>query len=281
MSTLTSPLPAPRHANAQTSAGLLHYVEAGAGTPIVLIHGGHGGWVHWMANLDGLARRHRVLALDMPGFGQSYTPAERPDLDGYAEAASQFLDTLGLHRVAVAGFSFGTFVAAKLALKRPDAVDSVTLVNPPGIGERSAAALALSDRLSAIAREHGLAAGVTATLTELMLRDAGLIDAALVETIVQAVRQTRHKTRGLSRQSQMLPLLAQLTQKTQILIGAHDPYQGYKLAERIAAIQAANANIGVRVIEACAHWLQYERADAFNGALLDFASPISLRSSNP
>jgi 2-hydroxy-6-oxonona-2,4-dienedioate hydrolase len=266
MNTLTL---APRQATVDTPSGAIHYAEAGAGDPILLIHGGHGGWVHWSANFEGLARHRRVLALDMPGFGQSYTPPERPDLDGYAAATNEFIEALGLRRIAVAGFSFGTFIASKLALMRPDTITSVTLVNPPGIGERSAPALALPDHLSSIAREQGLPAGVTATLTQLMLHDPAHITPALIDRIVQAVRQTRHKTRGLSRQSKMLPLLQAIKQKTQILIGAQDPYQNYKLDERITAIHQANPNINIQVITACAHWLQYERPEAFNTALLN------------
>lgn len=130
--------PAVLHRQLPTADGEIHYVEAGAGEPVLLIHGGHGAWVHWMANIDALAQHRRVLALDLPGFGHSYDPGRRPDLSGYAAVVGSFIAALGLCNVALVGFSFGALVATTIASKQPDAVKSLVLINP-ALGARLAA----------------------------------------------------------------------------------------------------------------------------------------------
>lgn len=259
-----------KHNNVHTTAGLIHYVEMGVGDPVLLIHGGHGGWVHWIANIDGLARQRRVVALDLPGFGDSHTPSHRLDVSEYSAVVGSLIDALGLRNIALVGFSFGTFVAATLAAARPDAVSFLTLVNPPGIGERSAAAIAIPGRLSALAKEQGLKAGVAGTLKELMLHDSDQITAPLVDLIADCVARTRYETRSLSRKTQMIPLLENVTQRTMVLIGAEDPYQRHELGARRERINRALGAECVTIVDAAAHWLQYERAEFFNRAVLDF-----------
>jgi pimeloyl-ACP methyl ester carboxylesterase len=44
--------PPVEHHEVETASGSIHYVEAGSGVPLLLVHGGHGGWVHWLANIE-------------------------------------------------------------------------------------------------------------------------------------------------------------------------------------------------------------------------------------
>lgn len=266
------PTPAVRHHELQTPQGPIHYVEAGSGDPVLLIHGGHGAWVHWIANIDALARHRRVLALDLPGFGHSYGTDQRPELADYAAAVSSLIKALGLRNVALAGFSFGTLVAATAASNEPDAVSSLTLINPPGIGERTAAANALPERLSALAKEQGLHAGVAGSLNEVMLFNKHLINPALIDLIADCVTRTRHATRSLSRQSQMIPILEKVSQRTMVLLGAKDPYHCHELEGRGARINRALGTESVKVIDDAAHWAQYDQSDLFNRTLLEFIS---------
>jgi 2-hydroxy-6-oxonona-2,4-dienedioate hydrolase len=263
-------LPAVRHRELQTSQGVIHYVEAGEGDPLLLIHGGHGSWAHWIANIGPLAQHRRVLALDMPGFGQSYTPDRRLELSEYAEVIGSFIHTAGLRNVALAGFSFGTLVAATVAVNEPDTVNALTLINPPGIGERSPEALALPQRLSALAKEKGLRAGVTGTLNEVMLYNAHLIDEALVDLLTECVKRTRYETRTLSRGSQMIPILEQVSQKTMVLIGGADPYHRHELDGRRERINRTLGKDSVMIVNNAAHWLQYDQHEFFNKILLEF-----------
>jgi 2-hydroxy-6-oxonona-2,4-dienedioate hydrolase len=266
------PSPVVQHRELQTAGGPIHYVEAGAGDPVLLIHGGHGAWVHWIANIDALAENRRVLALDLPGFGHSYVPERRLELSGYAAVVSSFIEALGLRNTALVGFSFGTLVSATVASNEPAAVASLTLINPPGIGDRTAQAMALPERLSALAKEQGLHAGVAGTLNEVMLCNRHLINPALIDLIADCVKRTRHATRSLSRQSQMIPILEKVSQKTMVLLGAKDPYHCHELGGRSARINRALGADSVKVVNDAAHWVQYDRPDSFNQTLLEFIS---------
>jgi pimeloyl-ACP methyl ester carboxylesterase len=110
----------------------LHYVERGAGTPIVLLHGNGTMLQDFVASglLDSLATDHRVIAFDRPGFGYS----ERPrgvvwDPDAQAELIYAGLRQLGVGEAIVLGHSWGTLVALALASKYPEATRMLILVS--------------------------------------------------------------------------------------------------------------------------------------------------------
>jgi len=259
----------------ELSGGRLHYAEAGSGSAIVLIHGGYGCWAHWAANIAPLAEQHRVLAVDLPGFGHSYDPGHCLTPEEQAAVVVEFLGRLGLNNVAVAGFSFGTLVATTLAVRHPALVHSITLVNPPGVGSRSPEALALPARMSALSKDKGKRAGVEGTLRELMLCNHALIDNALIDLLDDSIARTRYITRSLSQQSETLSLFRQVTQRAMVLIGARDPFHNNDLEGRRASIDATLGAETVRIVPDAAHWLQYDRPDYFNRTLLAFTGIAS------
>ena len=97
----------------------LRWRRFGAGAPLVLLHGGHGSWMHWLRNVEALAAQHEVWIPDMPGFHDSELP-ELSGVDALADALIATLDTLvGRNQpVDLAGFSFGGLVAAQFAVRR-------------------------------------------------------------------------------------------------------------------------------------------------------------------
>ena len=111
------------------------YFEAGAGEPVVLIHGGSYGFyataMDWGTVFDELAESFRVVAFDK--IGQGYTDNPRSDSDYYIAStfdhAYEFVRALGLKSVHVAGHSRGAYPAARLALEHPDLVRSLIIVD--------------------------------------------------------------------------------------------------------------------------------------------------------
>lgn len=258
------------HRDIALSGGRLHYVEAGSGDPVLLVHGGHGGWIHWMANVKPLSAHCRVLAVDLPGFGRSYDPGRCLMPEEHAEVLAEFLAQLKIESVALVGFSFGTLVASTLTVRRPDLVRVLTLLNPPGVGQRSPEALALPARLSALAKAQGRRAGVEGTLRELMLCHHELVDDDLIDLLGDSIARTRYVTRSVSQSSDTFSLLKQVTRKTMVLIGERDPFHSNDLEGRRKSIDAVLGAGAVRIVPGAAHWLQYDRPDSFNQALLDF-----------
>ena len=110
----------------------IHYTDAGAGPPIVLIHGLGGQLLNFLPDsLQALRRDHRVIALDRPGNGYSTRLAmTAPTLAAQAETVAAFITALGLHRPLLVGHSFGGAVAMRVALNHPELAGGLALLSP-------------------------------------------------------------------------------------------------------------------------------------------------------
>ena len=119
-----------------TAAGDLHYHEAGDGPPLVLLHGsgpGVSAWANYRDNLATFAERFRVLALDFPGFGVSYSCDGSP-LAAAPGSVVDFLDAVGVESAPIVGNSMGGNVAAQVAAAHPDRVSRLVTIGGLGVG---------------------------------------------------------------------------------------------------------------------------------------------------
>ena len=101
--------------------------------PLVFVHGLSGCWANWLEQLPVLAGEHRVVALDLPGFGYSPMPPAEISISGYARLLDSLLDELGIDAAAVVGNSMGGFIAAELAIAFPQRVERLVLISAAGI----------------------------------------------------------------------------------------------------------------------------------------------------
>jgi pyruvate dehydrogenase E2 component (dihydrolipoamide acetyltransferase) len=107
-----------------------------AGKPAVLfIHGFGGDLDNWLFNLDALAEKHRVYALDLPGHGQSTPNVPGTSLSALAGFVGKFMDALSLDKAHLVGHSMGGGIAAQMAVDTPSRVESVALISPVGFGD--------------------------------------------------------------------------------------------------------------------------------------------------
>lgn len=120
----------------------LRYARRGPddGVPVLLLHGFGGDLDNWMFNLDALAETAPVVALDLPGHGQSTARLPGATLGELANCVVRFLDALGIAQVHAVGHSMGGAIAARMALDHPARVKTVALVNSAGLGEEISAA---------------------------------------------------------------------------------------------------------------------------------------------
>src|SRR5690349_4340965 len=93
----------------------LSYEEQGRGVPLVLLHGFPFDHTIWAQQLADVSNKARVLAPDLPGFGDSPLPPPQPDLNNYVEAVRAWADALGLRRFVLVGHSMGGYVALNFA----------------------------------------------------------------------------------------------------------------------------------------------------------------------
>ncbi|MBE9558713.1 MAG: acetoin dehydrogenase dihydrolipoyllysine-residue acetyltransferase subunit [Proteobacteria bacterium] len=105
------------------------------GPPLVLLHGFGGDKDNWLFNIDALAVGRRVLALDLPGHGESAKDIAGGDLAALAGAVLAFLDALSIPRAHLAGHSLGGAVAIAAARAAPERVASLSLIGAAGLGE--------------------------------------------------------------------------------------------------------------------------------------------------
>jgi len=112
----------------------LHVHRVGAGEPLVLLHGLGESQIGWRPVIDALAQRYDVIAIDLPGFGQSpaLPGAVSPRAANLATAVQGTLDELGVDSYHVAGYSLGARVAIQLA--GSSRVRSVIAIAPDGLG---------------------------------------------------------------------------------------------------------------------------------------------------
>src|SRR5215471_5786536 len=122
----------------------LHYLEAGRGAPVVLLHGLGGDGSRWGPNIEPLARDFHVFALDQIGFGQSDKPLANYHTGMLAEFLVDFLKAVNVSRASLVGNSMGASVALYTAVHYPQAVEKVVLAD--GGGFRPAAAPPAADR---------------------------------------------------------------------------------------------------------------------------------------
>ena len=101
--------------------------------PLVFVHGLSGCWANWLEQLPVFAGAHRVVTLDLPGFGYSPMPSQEISISGYARLLDSLLGQLGIDAAAVVGNSMGGFIASELAIAFPQRVERLVLVSAAGI----------------------------------------------------------------------------------------------------------------------------------------------------
>ncbi|MDE3087824.1 MAG: alpha/beta fold hydrolase [Chloroflexota bacterium] len=117
-----------------TPSGKIHAQVAGAGEPVLLIHGRSpdlNSWRTWERNIDALAAKRRVYALDLLGYGESDKPEPPLDARGQAKALIGLLDAVALRNepASLVGLSWGGTIAQIVVGDAPERIDRIVLVD--------------------------------------------------------------------------------------------------------------------------------------------------------
>ncbi|MGH8891994.1 MAG: alpha/beta fold hydrolase [Actinomycetes bacterium] len=247
-----------------------HYLEAGQGAPVLLIHGsgpGVSGRANWRGLMRSpLTRRHRLLAPDVVGFGESRA-AENTELDHDIRARHLigFLDALGLDQVDLVGNSMGGALALAIAHRNPERVRRMVLMGTVGIDFPLTASL---DRVWGYTPSRDN----MAALMRLFVHDQSLVTDELIElrfratevgdvqeryaTAFAAPRQRHVRAMALSEDQ-----LASIRNPTLLVHGRDD---------RVIPLEATSQRLvhilpvaDLLVFSRCGHWTQVERAADF------------------
>jgi 2-hydroxy-6-oxonona-2,4-dienedioate hydrolase len=249
--------------------GQMVWHQWGTGRPIVLFHGGHGSWTHWLRNIEALAAGYRVIAADLPGLGDSATPPLPHTPDTLSDiVAAGLASLLGAdERAHIVGFSFGGMIGGHVAVKLGARVRSLTLVGAGGMG------LPLRQRPDMrgwrdIADPAEREAVHRHNLGVLMFSDRRKIDALAVHLQTTNTVRGRMNSRRLSGMGTLPGVLPRLRAPLRGIWGEHDFSARGRLdlyAERLREMQEGAT---LTVIPGAGHWVQFEAAEKFNAALI-------------
>lgn len=274
----------------------LRYLDAGTGErAFVLVHGMGGRWQHWLETIPMLAEHGRVLALDLPGFGESEPPAARVSLNGFADAAAELIRDLGLERVVLVGHSMGGPIALRFASRHSDLAEAIVLVG--GAVFQFSALLGLHGVLRFIAVRPRESAAIAAEVAT-----AGLpAPAAVRRRIARSARLRRaflapYVCDPAALASDSAALLVDGAGAPGVLptaraIGRSDPREGIEAVkcpilsiaadrDRITPLSDSEAfqrevpRARTVVLEGCGHMAMLERPQAFNTQLLAFTEAL-------
>lgn len=240
--------------------------------PLVLLHGGHGSWMHWIRNIEALAASRTLWIPDLPGYHESDAPpapaSGQPPLEPLLEALAGSFDTLvdpGTP-IDLGGFSFGGFVASQWALRR-GAIRRLALVGSGGHGTLRRMAVEMVNWRQADDRDAERAA-LLHNLAALMLHDKEAIDPLAFAIHDIACHATRFRSKEVSLAGGLQDALESLGGPQLLLWGEFDVTADPRpLVESLLAGHPARAGA---VIEGAGHWAQFERAAEVNAQLLRF-----------
>ena len=243
-------------------------LDQGAST-LVLLHGGSGSWTHWIRNVAPLvADGFHVLAVDLPGFGDSALPENGGDVDALIEplhAAWQMLRASD--HVSFLGFSFGGMTAALWLAAYPQDATNLILVGSPGLGIKSPHRVPLkgwrhlpTQALQLEAHRHNLLA--------LMLHDENKLD-ELAMTVhrlnVARDRMPRRRLSGTPIVADALPLIGC---PVHVIYGEWDAlYHGCMTDVENLVKNITPQLASWQLVAGSGHWVQFEAPEAFQLAL--------------
>lgn len=261
----------------------ISYHEAGAGEPLLLLHGsgpGVSAWSNFGANLPVLAERFRVIMPDMPGFGRTALP----EIDAlYSVFASRWveglLDTLGVESAYVIGNSMGGNVAAELADRSPERVRKMALMGPGGLAvnlfgsDPSEGAKRLFEFLNEPSRA-GMLAWVETMVADPAIITERLIDERMANALApgaiersSAIFATFRDPRFMTDHTPLWARAARIHTPTLLIWGREDrmlPYEQAHFAVR------QMPDVELHTLARCGHWAQIERKQEFERLVTEF-----------
>ena len=246
----------------------------GRGPDLVLFHGGMGSANHWIRNVEPLAARFTVHALDHPSYGASAPVPRETTGPAYLDLVHQLILEMlpGATPLRFAGFSFGGAIATNLARRLAPRVTHLCLVSPGGFPTRRFGDRPIRSYKEAGHDERLFREICRHNLLVNMLSDPASLTEEAVDIQVDGVRRTRFDSRKVSGGGTLLDDLAHLRCRIRLLWGERDdsPFRPANLL--IGEIRQAVGTLDLHRIPRAGHWSAYENAAEVNRLMLDFFS---------
>ncbi|MHB8695727.1 MAG: alpha/beta fold hydrolase [Solirubrobacteraceae bacterium] len=256
----------------------LGYLDVGEGPVLVMIHGLGGSWQSWLENLPAIAIGHRVIAVDLPGFGCSDALPPPAAMSEHAATIVALLQRLEIAEAIIVGHSMGGLIALHLAATRPELVSRLVLANAGGVELSRARLAAIARGFIAVNAVFGRQAILQQVARRGRLRRAAmslfLADPRSLSPRLAAEIIPRMAAPGLAgavlAASQQIGVTAPPDVRCPVLLiwGAKDRLLPLSLARKL---QRDLPDATLVVIEGAGHCPMLEAPEQFNRALLTFA----------
>ena len=264
----------------------IHYLKAGEGNePVLLLHGGgyDSASLSYKHSIGPISEHHRVLAPDWPGYGQSDKPKMEYTTEYYVGFLGRLMDALGLKKASLVGISMGGAISLGFALRSPQRVERLVLVDSHGLGgevpggaaSEALVRLPLLNRLvwASLKRSRKMVEGSLQTV----FYDPGAVTEDLVDEVHRLVKEPGAGRAWRSWQeneigreglrTNYVDRLHELAVPTLILHGAEDKYVPVSRARRAHTLIEDSE---LHVFPQCGHWLTLERPEELNRAVSEF-----------
>jgi pimeloyl-ACP methyl ester carboxylesterase len=260
-----------------------YWQRGDTGSPVILIHGLGASADIWMHNIEALARRHRVYAPDVVGFGKTDKPDTEYSAALFPTFINDFMRTLNIEKPTLVGNSLGGGIALQYALLYPEKVDKLVLVDSAGFGADAPLPL----RLVSLPLVGELMTRPSRFEAYVYFRHAVYDPAVLTREFVDIYHEIHalpgNQTsllkvirsilsfRGGNREmlGPVMSNLHRITHPTLILWGTHDKV----LPLRHAAVgKERMPNAQLHIFDHCGHMPQYEKPEEFNQVVEAFLS---------
>ncbi len=239
----------------------------GKGPPMLLVHGMHGSWTHWIRNIEPLSRRFRLYVPDLPGFGDSAI-GEIESIDELSAALAGGTDIVGLSGdYHIAAFSFGSTITFHMPVDQRERVRRIVLLGSAGLGpfKRVSGELSpwrhIEDPLQR-AQTHA------DNLAIMMVSDPATIDAGTVAIQMRNTERMTLRRRKIVTTAQTMKRFASWKPPhVDFVWGSEDLIIRESLEETKVNILGVVPHARLHVLDGVGHWVQHEGADEVNAIL--------------
>jgi pimeloyl-ACP methyl ester carboxylesterase len=257
--------PLPKLLTATVFGRSIRYYDVGSGPPLLLIHGIGGDADEWAFCFEPFSQTHRVIALDLLGFGRSDKPSIDYTIAGFVEVVEEFLRGLKIERAAVLGESLGGWIASALALKSPKTVEKLILVDAAGVWG-DVAGLPIDVRVSTRAHlrdvfrllfyDKGLATDLLIDMAYELHLERG--DGFTIDSLLRTQQEGRERLDNI---------IGQLSMATLIVWGEHDEMIPLSVGRNLHRLIPGSK---LEVIPQCGHLPALEKPVEFVRCVLTF-----------
>lgn len=252
-----------------------NYLEAGEGEPVILIHGSGPGvtaYANWRLSIPVLARKYRVLAPDIAGFGYTERKSDQAyNLDFWVRHLSEWMDAVGVSKARFVGNSFGGALTLALTARHPQRVERLVLMGAAGVP------FEMTPGLEAVWNYQPSVENMR-EIVKSFAYDTGFITDDLIKSRYEAsVRPGYHESYArifaAAGQAMIQALVTPeadvraITQRALVIHGRDDKIVPLSNSYQLHALIETS---DLHVFGQCGHWTQIEKRDQFIALVMDF-----------